>query len=176
MGYNFNTITKEQEQAAKVKFNEYNAGLIMGKFLSGNGHSANATRYADLINTTLFGMRDLTESLRDLGRKVNNLVQDDILGDTDVMFSVKNSRDESVTFTYLEAYAFLRGVIRERQEAQDFKAKKQRLAQLETLVEGSKSVKERRKDAQGELDLLRQEMGLAPATTVQEAEPTPATT
>lgn len=162
----FNTITKEQEVAAKTKFNEHNAGLVMNRLVGGN-YNANASKYACIMNAKLFDMNTLANKLKELGRTINNQVQDDILGDTSVMFTVTNAKDQRVSFTYLEGYAFLRGIVRERQEAAEYRSKKAQLIAAQAILGQTMSAKDRRKAAEADVAKLSQELGIEVAATQQ---------
>lgn len=149
----FNSITKENEAAAKAKFREYGVGVKMGTFASGD-----SSKWEDLINTSLFSNTAIKTKMLEIARRINTTCNDELLGNLDVAFTITDERDNRVEFTYMEIYTFLRAAYRYRIETKDYKSKKAKLAKLTKFVEDNKSLEEKRAEALAEIKELEKEM------------------
>jgi len=155
--FDFNTITEKQEQEAIARFKEYGKGIVMGKYIASNSDDA-SSKWTDLIDSTKFSNDALKQKMLDVARVINTSCNDKLLGDLSVAFVAYDHKEKKVKFTYTEMYAFLRGALRFRKEASEYKAKAKRRDELTKFIDGNKTVEQKRKEAVAELKKLDREL------------------
>jgi len=153
----FNTITEKQEQEAIAKFKEYGKGVVMGKYIA-NLSDDNSSKWADLIDPTKFSNESIKQKMLEIARLINTTCNDAFLGDLTVAFTTRDHKDKRITFSHLEMYLFLRGALRFRKEAAEYKAKAKKLAELTQFIDENKSVDQKRKEAIAEAKKLEKEL------------------
>lgn len=155
----FNIITEEQEKNAVVKFKEHSKGLMMGtNYIAYNDD--HSQKWSDIIDHRKWSERSIKEKMLHIARTINTTCNDEMLGDHNVMFVHTDELDNKVSFTYLEAYTFLRGALRHRRNTAEYRSKKARLEELNNFIEINKTVTEKRKDANAEIKRLSEELNL----------------
>ena len=75
-----------------------------------------------------------------------------------VVFGFTTELDEDISFTHEECYLFLRSVLRHRRNTDEYKTKKARITHLKTIVETTKTAKEKRTDAKAKLKKLQESL------------------
>lgn len=159
---NFNKITTAEEQVAIAKFNQYGVGVVMGRFTHGSPRGDSA-KWADLMDANLYSLSAIRDKMKEIGRNINNSVQDELIGDTSTAFTVTDAREQKINFSWLEVYTFLRAALRERMTAAEYKSQLAELKAAEAVINTNLSAKERRKAAEQKVAELRQKLGLEPA-------------
>lgn len=155
--FNFNTITEKQEQDAIAKFKEYGKGIVMGKYIANNSDDA-SSKFNDLVDTQKFSNDAIKTKMLDLARQINTSCNDEFLGNLNNAFVSYDHKGKRIEFTYTEMYTFLRGVLRYRKEASEYKAAAKRRSELQAFVDENKSVDEKRKEAIAELKKLDKQL------------------
>jgi len=155
--FDFNTLTEKQEQEAIAKFKEYGKGIVMGKYIASNSDDS-SSKWNDLTDSTKFSNDALKQKMLDIARTINTTCNDKLLGDLSVAFVAYDHKGKRVEFSYTEMYAFLRGAIRFRKEAAEYKAKAKRRTELTAFINENKTVEEKRKEALVELKKLDKEL------------------
>lgn len=151
--FDYNTITTENELAAKAKFREYGVGIKMGTYASGDD-----AKWEDLVNSNLYSLSVIKTKMLEIARKINTACNDELLGDLTVAFTVTDEREKRIKFTWLEMYTFLRAAFKYRKETSEYKAKKAKVAKLREFVETNKSVEDKMAEAAKELASLESEL------------------
>lgn len=152
---NFNEITLADERAAVAKFKEFDRGVNMSRFATND--STNESKWGELVNEKSFSNRVIQNKMIEIGNRINNQVQNDMLGDTTVAFTFTGTRGKRVKFTHLELYTFLRAALRERKESAEYLAKVVKAKELNTFIEANKSTDAKLADAVAALAALKAE-------------------
>lgn len=147
--YDFNSITLEKEKEVTVKFKEHGTGVAMGKFTNGD-----IATWADLMKSNLWSERAIKNKMLEIARIINTNCNDELLGDTDVAFTYNTELDETVKFTYLDMYIFLRAALRYRRSTNEYKEKKAKVTELTKFIENNKSAEEKLAEAKAQLEKL----------------------
>lgn len=145
----FNSITIEREKEVVTKFKEHGKGVQMGRYQNGD-----VATWTELIDQKLWSESHIKTKMLELARTINTICNDEFLGNLDVAFTATTERDEKIEFTHLELYIFLRAALRYRRETTEYKAKKERKAELEKFLSENKSRRDRLTEAQAELQAL----------------------
>lgn len=144
--YDFNNITVEQEILAVAKFKDYGKGIVMGKFVS-NLADENSAKWSDLVNPTSYSVTAIKNKMIEIAHRINTTVNDTLLGDMTVAFTVRDHKGKEVKFTYIEMYTFLRAILKFRKDTEEYKAKSKKLAEAKAYLEANKSSDDRMKEA-----------------------------
>ena len=154
----FNSITVEEEKAAVYKFKEHGKGLMMGNYLAHNDE--NSQKWNDLIDQTKWSERHIKGKMIQLAGIVNTTCNDELIGDQSVMFSFYDEFDQKVTFSYIEAYRFLRSALKHRRNTSEYREKKAKLEKLNIFIEENRTLTEKRKEARQEAEKIKKELNL----------------
>jgi len=155
----FNSITLDQEKAAVYKFKEHGKGLMLGSnYVVHNDE--NSQKWNQLVDTTIWSERHIKGKMLHLASIINTMCNDELIGDQEVMFSFFDEFDQKVTFTYVEAYTFLRAALRHRRNTVEYKEKKAKLDGLNKFIEDNKTLTEKRREARTQAEKLRKELNL----------------
>ncbi len=152
--YDFNLITLEKEKEVTVKFKEHGAGVQMGKFVTGG----DIATWNDLMKSSLWSERAIKNKMLELARIINTNCNDEFLGETDIAFNVTTELDETVKFTHLDCYIFLRAALRYRRNTAEYKEKKNKVAELTKFIEQNKSAEEKLAEAKAQLAKLTESL------------------
>lgn len=156
----FNKITEEQEQLAIVKFKEHGKGVMMGTSYMVHNDD-NSQKWADLIDQHKWSERHIKEKMLHIARIITTTCNDEMLGNQNVMFNHVDEFDKKISYTYIEAYSFLRGALRYRRNTAEYRAKKSKLEELNKFVEQNKTVTEKRREAKAEIQKLQKELDIS---------------
>lgn len=155
--FDFNTITEAQEKKAIAKFKDHGKGIVMGKYIANLGDD-NSSKWADLIDASKFSNEAIKSKCLEIARQINTACNDEFLGDLSTAFAFHDHKGQRVTFSHTECYAFLRGALRFRKEAAEYKTKTKRLNELNTFIEETKTPQEKRAEALREAKKLEKEL------------------
>ena len=150
----FKEITLKQEDKAKAKFLEHGQGIIMMPHVQYVNAEESSAKWHDLINPAKHSEPALINKMKNIVVSMSQACNDPILGDTDILFHITTELDETINYTYEDAYLFLRSVVNHRRNTDEYKTKKARIEILKGMVEANKTAKEKRKDAKDELEVL----------------------
>ena len=104
-------------------------------------------------------MTTIKDKLIEVGITLNTLPNDEILGDLSIVYTTKNFKNETVKFTYEDAYVFLRSVYRKRKAGADYIRKQKEIAELETFLSENKTQEQKVAEAMKKLSELKEETG-----------------
>lgn len=158
MAYDFNKITEADEKAAVAKFKEYDRGVVMGTY-GRDGDQSNESKWGELMNEKAFNTKSIQNKMIAVAARVNNTINDEMLGDMSVAFSMTTSRGKRVKFSWLEIYSFLRAALRERKASAEYQIKAAKAKELQKFIDEHKSVDTKVAEANAALDKLKAECG-----------------
>jgi hypothetical protein len=148
--YDFNSITIEIEKETVIKFKENGVGVQMGKYTL----NTETSKWSDLIDPKLWSIKSIKSKMIEIAKRINTECNDELLGDMSVAFMFKTALDETVKYTYLEMYTFLRAALRYKITSKEFVKNKREIAYLEEFIEDNKSTEDKLKDAKAKLKKL----------------------
>jgi ATP-dependent Lon protease len=114
-------------------------------------------KWSDLMKSSLWSERSIKNKMLELARVINTACNDEFL-ELDIAFTVKTELDETVKYSYLEMYTFLRAALRYRRntaEYAEYRNNKNKVKELEGFIESNKSTKEKLTEAKAELEKLK---------------------
>ncbi len=109
------------------------------------------------MKSSLWSERSIKNKMLELARVINTACNDEFL-ELDIAFTVKTELDETVKYSYLEMYTFLRAALRYRRntaEYAEYRNNKNKVKELEGFIESNKSTKEKLTEAKAELEKLK---------------------
>jgi hypothetical protein len=121
----------------------------MGKFTTGD-----IATWSDLMKSALYSERAIKNKMLEIARIINTSCNDELLGDTDIAFTLTTELDEDVKFTHLETYIFLRAALRYRRSTAEYKDTKNKVAELTKFIEANKSTEDKLAEAKAQLEKL----------------------
>lgn len=148
----FNKITIEEENAAKLRFLNLGQGVSISKYANETGQPV---LWHQVIDPKLYSEQTIIDRMKNLGRTINTMVEDEFVGSGDIAFSHTDEFDNIHYFTYLDCYLFLRAALRHRRDSAEYKQKQKEIAELERQIEQAKTVSEKRREAKEKLAALK---------------------
>lgn len=157
--YDFKAITVEKEKEVVSKFKEYNRGVIMDTKQRFSALAENMeSKWNDVTDTSMFSDNAIKEKMRQLGARMNNSVDDPILGDSTTAFSV-TVRGKRIKFTFEECYIFLRAALKERKASAEYVKAAKEAAELKAFINNNKSTETKLAEAEAKLKELTTAFG-----------------
>lgn len=157
--YDFKAITVEKEKEVVSKFKEHNRGVIMDTKQRFSAIAENMeSKWNDVTDAAMFSDNAIKEKMRQLGARMNNSVDDPILGDSDTAFTVA-VRNKRVKFTFEECYIFLRAALKERKDSAEYAKAAKEAAELKKFIEANKSTETKLAEATAKLASLTTAFG-----------------
>ncbi len=157
--YDFKAITVELETKTVSKFKEHNRGVIMDTKQRFSAVAENMeSKWNDVTDTTMFSDNAIKEKMRQLGARMNNSVDDPILGDSTTAFTV-TVRGKRIKFTFEECYIFLRAALKERKASAEYVRAAKEATELKAFIDNNKSTETKLAEATAKLKELTTAFG-----------------
>lgn len=157
--FDFTAITSEQETLAVAKFRDNGVGINLSRHGGAKLLSKSGTKYDALTDPSAVQMSTIKEKLIEIAVTLTTTPNDPILGNLGVAYTTKNFKGESVTFTFEDAYLFLRSAFGKRKESAEYIRKQKELADLKKYLDDNKSQEEVLAEKKAQFEKLQAELG-----------------